>query len=289
MTPRPGEQGMALVTVLLMVAVAAAALAIMMSGEDAALQRATRMGDAARARAIAQAGELSVIAALRRDKDVESDNATEPWATIADKGSPIPGGKFQLVVADAQGKLNLTPLMNGDQLVKQRLATLATALRLPDGAAERIARRIAVGGPISDMAELREIGLSQPEIARLAAVATFLPFPVTVNLNAAPEALLGLLTGDPVAARALAARRARAGKLSLEDFAFERTPQPPGSGFVSRFFWVSTRVTISGTAQQVTTLLLRRPGKDGTEVVAIARWRGGSAPVQAPTITDANQ
>lgn len=286
MTPRPGEQGMALVTVLLLVAVATAALAIMMAGEDAALQRATRMGDAARARAITQAGELSAIAALRRDKDSESDNPTEQWANIADRGSPIPGGRFQLVVVDAQGKFDLNPLARNDAQTRLRLATMAGALRLPPGSADRIAARLAGRGPIVDLAELADTGLKPGDIARLATMTTALPLPSPVNLNAAPEPLLAVLTESPVAARGLIARRARSGRIIADDLAFERVVQPSGTGFTSKLFWVVTRATIGQTSQQLTSLLLRRQAKSGIEVLAIARWRGGAAPAQAPILPD---
>jgi general secretion pathway protein K len=287
MTPRTHEQGMALVTVLLLIAVAAAALAIMMAGEDAGLQRARRMGDAARARAIAQAGELSAIAALRRDRNSDSDDATEQWANIADRGSPIPGGRFQIIVTDAQGKLDLNPLFRGDALTQQRLTAIATAMRLPRGAGDRIAARLATGGPIVDLAELGETGLAPADITRLATVATALPLPSTINLNAAPEWLLALLIANPVAAHALATRQARTGRIGADDLANEHVNRPAGSGFTSRLFWVSSRATIGDTSQQLTSLLLRRPAADGNfDVVAIARWRGAAVPVQAPTLPD---
>jgi hypothetical protein len=166
MTPRPQEEGMALVTVLLLVAVAAAALAIMMSGEDAALRRATLMADAARARAIASAGELSAIVALRRDGDLTADDSTEAWARIADRGSPIIGGRFQLGIADAQGKLNLNMLARGDALTRQRLAALAIALKLPPNTPDHIAAFITITGPLSDLSQLAAAGLSPSDIAR---------------------------------------------------------------------------------------------------------------------------
>jgi general secretion pathway protein K len=287
MTPRTHEQGMALVTVLMLIAIAAAALAIMMASEDAGLQRARRMGDAARARAIAEAGELSAIAALRRDHNSDSDDATEQWANIADRGSPIPGGRFQIVVTDAQGKLDLNPLFRGDALTQQRLTAIATAMRLPRGAGDRIAARLATGGPIVDLAELGETGLAPADITRLATVATALPLPSTINLNAAPESLLALLIANPVAAHALATRRAGTGRIGAGDLANERVNRPAGSGFTSRLFWVSSRATIGDTSQQLTSLLLRRPAADGRfDVVAIARWRGATGPAQAPVLKD---
>jgi general secretion pathway protein K len=278
---------MALVTVLLLVAVASAALAIMMSGEDAALQRATLLGDATRARAVAQAGELSAIVALRRDADLTGDDATEPWANIADRGSPIRGGRFQLAIADAQGKLNINRLVQGDLLVRQRLAALSSALRLPPDTTDHIAGLIAILGPLSDLNQLSAIGLSSADIDRLAAVATALPPLASINLNAAPEPLLTTLLDNPVAARELTTRRARAGKLTRDDFTQEHVLPPAATGFASSLFWVRTRATVGEATQELTSLLLRRPAATGgTEVVAIGRWRGGVTPVQAPPLPD---
>ncbi len=285
MSPAPREQGMALVMVLLLLAVAGAALAIMMSSEDAVLQRAVLMGDAARARAVAHAGELSAIAALRRDTDPDSDDATEPWADIADRGSPIEGGRFQLAIGDAQGKLNLNRLVQSDPLTLQRLAILTNALRLPKDTAAHIAGFITVTGPLSDLDQLTAIGLPSEDVARLAGVATALPGVTAINLNAAPESLLALLLDNPVAARSLAARRARAGKLTRDDFALERVAVPAGAGFTSNLFWVRTRATIGDTSQALTSLLLRRRTRGGQiEVLAVSRWRGAAAPAQAPTV-----
>ncbi|WP_404713011.1 Type II secretory pathway component PulK-like protein [Sphingomonas sp. MMS24-J13] len=287
MTPKPHEEGMALVMVLLLLAVAGAALAIMMSGEDAALQRATMMGNAARARAIARAGELSAITALRRDGDLANDNAAEPWANIADRGSPIAGGRFQLAIGDAQGKLNLNRLVQGDPLTRRRLDIVANALRLPRDTADHIAGFIGVTGPLSDLDQLAAIGLSAPDIARLATMTTALPQGTTINLNATPEPLLALLLDNPVAARGLIARRARTGKLTRDDLALERVALPAGTGFASTLFWVRARATIGGAGQELTSLLLRRPLRaGGAEVVAIGRWRGSAAPAQAPALPD---
>jgi len=284
---RRGEDGMALVSVLLIVALAAALLAIMLSGEDASLQRATRLAETARARAIARGGEASAVAALRRDLAAApaSDDATEAWAHIADRDARIDGGRFSLVIADAAGKLDLNPLIRRDPLTLQRLSVLAGTLRLPPDAAQHIADLMAVTGPIADISELAPAGLDQAAIARLAAVATALPMPTMLNLNAAPEPVLGMLVDNPAAAHALATRLARNGKLTADDFAAEHVRVPPGAGFASPFYWVRSRVTIGDTAQQLASLLERRQSRAGTpEVMVIGRWRGSAIPVQAPPL-----
>jgi len=285
---KPNEQGMALVSVLLIVALAAALLAIMLSGEDASLQRATRLAQAARARAIARGGEASAVTALRRDMATApaSDDTTEAWAHIGDREAAIQGGRFSLVVADASGKLDLNPLVRGDPLTLQRLSVLAGAIGLPSDSARHIADLMVVTGPIADIRELGPAGLDTAAVARLAAVATALPAPVALNLNSVPEPLLGLLVDNPAAAHGLATRRARSGKLSAADFAAEHVRIPPGTGFTSHFYWVRARVTIGDTAQQLASLIERRQARDGTpQVLVIGRWQGSAAPAQAPAIT----
>jgi len=286
---RRSEHGMALVSVLLIVALAAALLAIMLSGEDASLQRATRLAQAARARAIARGGEASAVAALRRDMVVapSSDDASEAWAHIADRDAAIEGGRFSLIIADASGKLDLNPLVHGDPLTLQRLSVLAGAIDLPPDSARHIADLMAVTGPIADISELAPAGLDPAAIGRLAAVATALPVPAALNVNAVPEPLLGLLVDNPAGAQALGARRARSGKLTAADFAAEHLRVPPGAGFTSRFYWVRARVTIGDTTQQSTSLLERRQTRDGLpQVSVIGRWSGHFAPLQAPDFTE---
>jgi general secretion pathway protein K len=281
---RESEEGMVLVNVLLLVGLAAAVLAIMVAGDDAGLQRATRMAEAAQAQQIARGGELSAIAALRRDmiQAPDSDDATEPWANIDEKGAAIEGGRFALTVADATGKLDLNALAKDDPVAKGRLATMAGALALPPGSAERIAGFLVIAGPIVDIAELGGAGLSAGEIAKLAPYVTALPLPTTINLNAVPEALLALLIDNPVAARGLIARRTRNGRLTRDDFSLEQAAIPPGCGFTSSFFWSVAEARIGGTRQTLTSLIERRKIEGGTPfVAAVVRWRG-TAPLQAP-------
>jgi general secretion pathway protein K len=286
---RQSEQGMVLVNVLLLVGLAAAVLAIMVAGDDAGLQRATRMAEAAQATQIARGGELSAIAALRRDMVLapDTDDATEPWANIDETGAAIQGGRFAMTVADATGKLDLNALAKDDPIAKGRVATMAGALGLAPGTAARIAGYLIVAGPIADLAELSGAGLTAEEIAKLAPFATALPLPTSINLNAVSEPLLALLIDNPVTARALVARRTRTGRLTRDDFSLEQAAIPPGCGFTSTFFWSVAEARIGATSQRITSLIERRKIEGGKPfVAAVARWRG-RAPLQAPGIQSA--
>lgn len=285
--PRPArERGMILVNVLMIVALAASVLALMLSGEDGALQRSTRSREAARANAIAHGGELSAVSALRRDAVVspDSDDLSEPWANIADARAKIEGGTFAFVVGDAQARYNINALVRGDILSRDVFARIVTAAGIAPEAAVRIAALLEFGGPVADLAALRQVGIGERDIAKLAVFLTALPEDAPVNVNTASEPLLAVLLNNPSVARTLVARRERGGGLTRDDLAAARVILPPGTGFTSRYFWARGRVTIGDTSQQLVSLLQRRMAGGRPEVIAIARWRGAAVPLQAPPL-----
>ena len=282
----PRERGMILVNVLLIVALAASILAIMLASDDESFSRSLRLREAAQAMAIVHGGELSAVAALRRDAaaGTETDNLSEAWANIGDRGARIDGGTFDLVVTDAQSRFNLNALAGGDVQSRGTFAQIVSALRLDNAVASRVPVLIAQRGEIRNLAVLRDAGVSDPEIVRLATLGTVLPGTTTVNVNTAPEALLTIMLGNAEAARGLVAQRERAGKLAPEDFAARRTILPVGASFTSDLFWVRARVVVGTTSQQRTSLLQRRMSEGQSIVAAIARWRGAAAPIQAPPL-----
>jgi general secretion pathway protein K len=280
------ERGMILVNVLLFVAVASGVVMLMISREDVALQRATMMREAARAQAIARGGEASVITALRRDALLapDNDNASEPWAQLAERGAPIGGGSFDLVVADAQGRFNVNALRDGNAGATLMLDHITRALQLPPELAMQATELVRLYGPVWDLRPLRLAGLDAATLARLTPLLTALPKNTPVNLNSADEAMLSLLVDDPVAVRALVDLRRRQGYLTSSDFLALKVTVPPGAGFTSSYFWVRTRVRIGDTSQQLTSLLFREHGGGEVTVRVVARWLGAAAPEQAPPL-----
>lgn len=282
--PPAGEEGMILVNVLMFVAIASGIVLLLISREEVALDRAIRSREAARALAIVRGGETSAVVALRRDaRDApDADYVTEPWGAIADSDVPIEGGRFDLVVADAQGRFNVN-LVRGDDLSSQLLfARIARAAGLDDGQTAAAVGLIQRYGPIRDLRPIRSAGVPAEVAARLERLVTALPDATTVNLNAASVELMAVLFGDQVVADRLAATRARQGFLALSDLADEGVTMPPGAGLRSSYFWVRTRATIGGTAQQGATLIQRRLGEEGPVVVPVARWRNAAVPPDAP-------
>lgn len=285
---RRDEQGMILINVLMFVAIASGLVLLMISREELALDRALRGREAARAAAIVRGGELSVIAALRRDvvEGPDVDHAAEPWAGIGANGATIDGGTFDLAVADAEGRFNVNALRSGDVtpvLLFQKLAQIAGLDE--DKTTEAIAYVRAMG-PVSDIRPIRLLpGADREAIARLARMVTALPGNTRINLNSADAELLAILFDDQVIADRLVALRKRNGQITLRDLSEQNVVQPQGTSFKSSTYWVRVRATVGGTVQDGATLIQRRPAADGTiEVVPVARWRNAAVPPEAPGI-----
>lgn len=282
------EEGMILVNVLLFVAIASGILLLMITSEDSALERGLRMREAARAQAIARGGEISAIVALRRDAAVapDSDSRAEPWAALSERDAPIDGGSFDLAIADAQDRFNINALMQPDPIAAGILGKIAAAVGMSPEQAAQAAGAIRAAGPVSDLRPLAALGLPPARLARLAGLVTALPYESKINLNAAGEDMIGVLTGDPMAARRIIATRDRQGYITAADLASMNVAMPQGAGLTSNLFWVRSRVRIGDTSQQITSLIARRddPGTGRKMVAAVGRWIGAAAPVQAPSL-----
>lgn len=276
---------MILVNIVSLVALASALVALMITAQTTALDRSLRFRQASQAAALARAGELSAAVALRRDMldAPESDHMREAWTAVIDGEVPIEGGTFTLTATDAQSRFNINSLGQA-AFADAQAAGLAEALQLPPDAAQQIAAAIRENGPLMRLTQLRDFGVGEEVIARMAALVTTLPEPTDVNLNTASEELIALLTGNPAGARQLVAQRDRAGFVTAEDLAALQLPLPPGTGFTSDHYWVRTTVRIADTRQTLTSLLHRRIADGEPQVVAVARWRGAAAPDAVPPL-----
>ncbi|MES2497458.1 MAG: Type II secretory pathway component PulK-like protein [Pseudomonadota bacterium] len=285
--PRGDEEGMILVNVLLFVAIATGILLLMISAEDTGLERGLRMREAARAQAIARGGEISAVVALRRDAAVapDTDNRSEAWAALSERGAPIEGGTFDLAIADAQGRFNVNALMQPDPVAMGTLIRIASAVGMTEDQVTKAAAAIRSAGPLADIRPLGALGLAPAQVARLSTMLTALPYDSKININAANEDLLAVLVGDAMAARRIVALRDRQGYLTAADLASLNVSMPQGMGLTSNLFWVRTRVRIGDTSQQITSLIARKDdGQGGKAAVVVGRWMGASAPLQAPAL-----
>ena len=272
---RAPDQGVVLINVLVILALTASVVYAMVSLSELSISRSQRFSSAGQALALIAGGEASAVVALRRDMvdAPATDNTAEPWALTGQDEVRIAGGRFALKIEDAQQRFNLNTLPFSGALGAQMLQRIVAALELPPDVGLRIAARLAQTEPLSRMADLvAEAGLTPAEVARLSQLATVLPGRTDLNINTAPEALLGVIADNPVQARSLQGIRSRNGFLTQADITAAKMILPPGIGFVSRFFQVTVNVTVDDTSQRMETLLQRRPGRGGVpEVVVVAR------------------
>lgn len=219
------QQGVALVMVLLIVAMATT-IAAFMAQQQGFWQRTMENGrDRAQARRIAEAGIDWARAVLADDASVNQyDHGKEMWA-LRLPAIPVEGGEVQGTIIDQQGLFNLNNLVrNGVASAPDlaRLQRLLTALGLPqelggalidwmdtnseasaNGAEDEYYMNLAkphrcANRPLSDIGELAWIkGFDASIIKRLEPFVSVLPEANTaLNVNfAPPEVLVAALPG----------------------------------------------------------------------------------------------
>lgn len=277
MTPlaRQDREGMILLNVLLILAVASVAVLVMITAQDIEVRRSTRLSEATQAGAYARAGELSAVTALRRDaRDAPTtDNLTEPWAGLAQQTIPVPGGRFALQIEDEQARFNLNALHAGEPGPIALFQKIGQVAGVSPETQVRIANVVRIGGPLQDTGLLMTAGVTAEELARLEPWVAVLPPDATINLNTVRPALLALLTGDPVIADTLLRRRTAAGFLISADLMAAGQPAIEGTGFVSDHYLVATTVSVGDTTQRLVSRVARFRRLYGVDVVVTARQR----------------
>ncbi len=243
------ERGIALVTALLVVALATVAAAGMASRQQLDIRRAGNLTDFGQARAYAEGVEAWGRAILRRDrKEGEVDHPGEIWAQ---RMSPVAveGGQIGGFIEDQQGRFNLNNLYAGgkpSEVDLERFRRLLALLELPPGLADRVLDWIdpdlevrypegaedgdymlavpgyrAANRPFVSPTELRLVkGVDAKAYAKLEPFITALPGYAPINVNTAPAVILQALAPDlsQSDAERLVADRGEKGYASVEDF-----------------------------------------------------------------------
>lgn len=282
MAARGPQDGVVLINVLVMLALASSVLYAMISLSDLSIARSQRFSEAGQAQALIAAGEASLIAALTRDmaEAPQTDNLSEPWAQIAQEPIAIAQGSFALAIHDAQSRINLNSNAIRGALGAQVLDRVGQALTLPPDVAARIVARLAQQQPLDRLEDLIiQAGLTAQEVDQLSEFLTVLPSSTDVNLNTASPGVIGALAETPDQAASLVALRDRNGLLTAEDVADAQQVLLPGTGFTSSWFRVTVTVQVGRTVQQSIALIQRaaEPGeRPGVAVVARETpFRGG--------------
>jgi general secretion pathway protein K len=272
------NRGAALVTAMLIAALAAAIVATLAASQSQWLRMVELRRDRTQAQAIVLAGLAWTRQVLQEDaQGPPVDHLGEPWA-LPLPPTPLEGGLVDGVIVDAQGRLDANHVAGEAAEAKanrERLQRLLTQAGLDGRAIEALLIDAGQEGArwmrAAEIAALAPIG--DAGYARIARFVTALPAAVPLNVNTAPpEVLAAAFTGmNAEALSALVSERARKPFASMAEF---RARLPAGTslgtdaglGVRSDFFLVTVRARQGASLAQGRALLQRR-GREAPEVV----------------------
>jgi general secretion pathway protein K len=216
------QKGLALITAMLVVAIAATTAAYLSLDQQIWLRQAQNLSDRAQAEVVRAAALDWAITILAKDaKDnPQSDDTTENWAKPL-PALPVEGGQITGQITDAQGQFNINNLVRGGNpsapdigAFKHLLQSLSIdpnltdavvdwidtdSITLPNGAEDIEYLQMktpyrAANQLMQSVDELRLVRGFTPEIVeKLRPWITALPQPTEINVNTASKEVLGAL------------------------------------------------------------------------------------------------
>jgi len=225
------ERGLAAVTAILVVAVAASAAVLMLAQQSAMLDQVSLITSRAQADLYAQAGLDWARGVLSEDARTAGavDSLDEPWAQPM-VGLPIERAVVAGAIADEQGKYNLNNLLNGTQkspadmeIFRRLLASLGLEPDLAYAVLDWIDADADLSGnggaedayylslptpyraanqPMVQVEELYRVrGFDAAAVAKLRPYVTALPGRTPVNANTAPAPVLAAILPEVAASK----------------------------------------------------------------------------------------
>ena len=313
-----GQRGVALITVLLVVAVVTVVCAGLIARQHLSIRSSANLLHVNQAWQYAQGGETLAKAILQRDlrrgdPRLPVDHLGESWAQPM--SFPLDdGGELRVRILDPSGRFNLNRLVRRgqvDQLALQRLRRLLLRLQIDKPYAERLADWLdgdseprgsegaednqyllaavpyrTANRSLSDVSELRLLlDMDEADYQRLLPFVTALPNEVPINVNTASALVLSSLADGISAstATALIAARGRDGYTSLAAF----TAQPMLAGMGERIgqgvsvgsqYFEVISEVSLGERRVVLRSLLQRSNDGQVSVLARDLGQGGAAP-----------
>ena len=305
---RVWQRGVALVTALMVVAVATVAGVAFATRLQIDIRRTNNLLDADQATLYALGAEGWALHILARDgSEGNVDNLGEDWATLLPTFT-VEGGTVGAWIEDLQGRFNLNSLVADGSVSKpavERLRWLLESLELdtglvdgivdwidgdldvylPDGAEDdeylNYERPYRTGNaPMWSPSELRMVNGMTPEAYdQLRPFVTTLPAATRINVNTAPARVL-ITVADGLTetgAESIVADRGEDGFESLDEFfghsALEGLkPIPEAVSVSSEWFAVYSQADIGRGRARLYSVLHRAPGG---QVKIVLRSRGG--------------
>lgn len=291
-------KGTALITALLVVALASTAAAAMLKQQHLDIRRASNVFNADQAGLYAQSAETWVIQVLLRDElENKNDSLADSWATLSEP-IEVEDGKMLVQVDDLQSRFNLNNLLNKegkpDEAERKRFQRLLSLLELdtdlvspildwidndvnasfPGGAEDNEylrhepAHRTA-NAPFVSRSELLQVkGVDSEAYERLKPYVSALPGQVMININTAPAIILAASIEGMDLAEAEALVRARPEK-GYEDVSVFRSEQAlngrkvEGISVSSDYFAIKVDVSLDRHQSASSTIVIRESGKVG--------------------------
>ena len=289
---RRAQRGIALITALLVLAIAVVLAASLAHESSLSLRRTENLLHQGQGQAYLQGAEDWVRQIVARDGR-EVDHLGEPWATPLPP-IPVEGGEIVGGLTDLQGRLNLNALLaedgSIDPLMRQRLACVMreAGIEQTDAALDALADWLDADGevrglgaedgvylalprpyragnqPLLTSAELALVqGFDPAILPRLRGWVAALPANATVNLNTAPLEVLACLGEgvDKAAWQAFVEERARNPLKKLDELLgrepFQGNIDPKGLGIATRLFLLEAGARIGRTQTRRYSVLLR--------------------------------
>ncbi len=275
MNQRKKDSGVVLVNVLVVLAIAGGLMVLLISSQEAALDRIARAADASVMTQIAMGAEASVVDALRRDLDdaPETDHFNEPWArSVIQDEVLLPTGRFSVQITDLQAKFDVNLLMDVTAGTQDFARRLMVAVEQPPEMANRIARVLAAIGPVAKLEDLENYGVPQETLAAIAPHVTALPVPGTINLNSVNPFLLNVMLKNRSQTAQLIRTRESRGALSREALHNVGALRPQNSGFTSNAYLVDILATAGEAQIRMQSVVIRRNAR-GEKAVEIVERR----------------
>lgn len=311
-----GQRGMALITVLLVVAVVTVVCAGIIARQQLSIRSSANQLHVRQAWHYALGGEVLAKAILRRDLQqgdprAPVDHLGEPWAVPQAPFALDEGGELLLRISDPSGRFNLNSLVRQGQVNEAALAQfrrLLINLQIQPPYAERLVDWLDVdqepsGGQgaednqylllkpayraanrrLADVSELRLVlEMNDGDYQRLLPFVTALPADATLNVNTASAWVLASLA-DGISlgtAQGLVAARGGLGYPDIPSFLAQLPGlriQSQALAVGSQYFQATSEVTV-GDRRQVLRSTLQRTHDGKVYVLARDLGHGGAPP-----------
>ena len=302
-SPSPSKQsGIAVVSAMLLAAMVVTLASTMIFQQQKLINQIENHFSASQARWMADASIQWSRTILAEDAKAGSvDHLKEPWATQL-PATPFEGGLINGYMTDQQGFCNLNNLarsgagnLEESDFLKRLMSSIGGnpgnidalvdwidadfQITIPDGAEDSYYLTQpnpyrAANQPLSEIGNLTRVqGFTAENIARLSQYCVVLPEPTPVNINTAPEALLGLMLPGlgEYELEAIAAQRNVKPFETLEEFrklvAEKKISVSEASFSVGSKYFLITSQTRFGNSTMHVKALLKRDGAGWPQIL----------------------